>query len=166
MAKTPRLPVPLPTEINRKLRQLAAANGRSLAANFLELAVAGATESDIARELADLKLQIKNQLSAPQNHAEILAEIRSVFARLREEFERLRSNSPAVNSAKGGVLLPEKAALLLFGEALFSSALATEILNAELPGTPPKPAAHHIRAARQKSQAALSNFMAACREEA
>lgn len=155
MSKTKRISVPIPTGLERHLRRIAAKDGCSIAYAFTQIAEAGLRQSDLQQELSEIKKAVRQHPPAEKMESETLLEMRRAFDDLRTEMKDGAH-------ARVGVLLPEKAALLICGEALFSSALASEILNAELPGTPPKPAAHHIRNARQKSSAALKNFLSAC----
>lgn len=115
-------------------------------------------KSELQQELSEIRKMLKNGGGAERSGNDLLLEVRRALADFREEMTS--------GNHRGGVHLPEKAAVLLYQEALFSASLATEILNTELPGTPPKPAAIHIRNARQKSAQALQNFLAACRGEA
>lgn len=156
MSKSHRVSVPLTPEIERQLRRMSAGNGRSIAANFAALASAGAEQMTLDAQFAELKCA----LSGEQKTAEILAEIRSEFAKLRGEIERVRSTSGAEKQLSDGVFIPENPARLLFGEALFSAALSAQILNAELPGNPPKPAGFHIRTAREKANVQLVEMLA------
>lgn len=158
MSKTQRLSVPLAVELERKLRRLSAENGRSLAANLADIAAAGFEKSSIEREFAELKTALKSTPPSAQFPPEILAEMRSVLAEIVSEHARARASSES-QAVAGGYLLPHKAARLLFGEALFSAALSAQILNAELPGTPPKPAGFHIRAAREKVNIQLAELL-------
>lgn len=159
MSKTQRLSVPLAVELERKLRRLSAENGRSLAANLADIAAAGFEKSSIEREFAELKAALKSTPPSAQFPPEILAEMRSVLAEIVSEHARARASSESQGAVAGGYLLPHKAARLLFGEALFSAALSAQILNAELPGTPPKPAGFHIRAAREKVNIQLAELL-------
>lgn len=155
MSKSHRVSVPLTPEIERQLRRMSAENGRSIAANFAALASAGAEKFTLEAQLAELKYA----LSREQHTSEILTEIRSEFAKLRGEIERVRSTSGTEKQLSDGVFIPENPARLLFGEALFSAALSAQILNADLPGIPPKPAGFHIKAAREKSAAQLVELL-------
>lgn len=159
MSKTQRLSVPLAVELERKLRRLSAENGRSLAANLADIAAAGFEKSSIEREFAELKTALKSTPPSAQFPPEILAEMRSVLAEIMSEHARARASSESQGAVAGSYLLPHKAARLLFGEALFSAALSAQILNAELPGTPPKPAGFHIRAAREKVNIQLAELL-------
>lgn len=154
MSKSHRVSVPLTPEIERQLHRMSAENGRSIAANFAALASRGAEKTTLDAQFVELKCA----LSGEQKTAEILAEIRSEFAKLRE-IERLRSTSGTEKQLSDGVFIPEKPARLLFGEALFSAALSAQILNAEMQGTPSKPAGFHIRAAREKADAQLAELL-------
>lgn len=154
MAKTKRISVPISSEIERELREIAAQNGCSIAAAFSRIVRDGMQKNEVKQELFEIRKVLKSESGGSAG----TAEMRQLLEEIRAEVGR--------GIGRGGVILPEKAAALLYQEALFSAALAAEILNAELPGTPPKPAAMHIKNARQKSSAALQNFMAACRGEA
>lgn len=161
MAKIKRISVPVSREIERELRTLSAENGRSTAANLCDLIEAGLQKNDVEQQLAELKTLFQNHPQELKNNVEILNKIESVFAEFCSEIQQ---NTPA-SKTESGVLLPEKASLLLFEEVLFSSFLSNEIVSSDLPGTPPKPAGQHIRNARQKAKTALTNFMSACRED-
>lgn len=158
MGKTKRISVPVSAEIERQLRDFSAQHGCSVAASFSKIMQAGMQKSELQQELSEIRKLLKNGREGGRDDNSLLLEIRRELADFLEEIPR--------GNHRGGVLLPEKAAALLYQEALFSAALASEILNAELPGTTPKPAAIHIKNARQKSGAALQNFLAACRGEA
>lgn len=155
MSKSHRVSVPLTPEIERQLRRMSAENGRSIAANFAALASRGAEKTTLDAQFVELKCA----LSGEQKTADILAEISSEFAKLRSEIERVRSTSDTEKQLSDGVFIPEKPARLLFGEALFSAALSAQILNAEMQGTPSKPAGFHIRAAREKADAQLAELL-------
>lgn len=159
MAKTHRVSVPLTPEMERKLKKISAENGRSVASNFAELAQAGAQKSAVDQELSALRSALKTEQPSTENVIEALAQLRIEL----RDFITKQAAAPASFSeqkeCRSGLFLPEKAARMLFGEALFSSVLASEILQAELPGAPPKPATQHLRNARQKSNAALENFL-------
>jgi len=159
MSKTQRLSVPLAVELERKLRRLSAENGRSLAANLAEIAAAGFEKSSIEREFAELKTALKSTQNSALFSPEIVAEMRAVLVEIMSEHARTLACSESQGRVAGGYLLPHKAAHLLFGEALFSAALSAQILNAELPGTPPKPAGFHIRAAREKVNVQLAELL-------
>lgn len=159
MSKTQRLSVPLAVELERKLRRLSAENGRSLAANLAEIAAAGFEKSSIEREFAELKTALKSTQNSAQFPPEIVAEIRAALGEITSEHNRMRASSESQRTVAGGHLLPHKAACLLFGEALFSAALSAQILNAELHGTPSKPAGFHIRAAREKVNIQLAELL-------
>lgn len=152
MSKTNRLSVPVSLVLERQLRQLSAENGRSLAANLAEMANRGAERITIEQQLSVLK----NDLEAGNGAAETLKQINAQLANIEKH---LSAEKPTTGALPEGVFIPEKPARLLFGEALFSSALCTQILTAEMPGTPPKPAGVHIRIAREKANAQLAELL-------
>ena len=152
MSKTNRLSVPVSLVLERQLRQLSAENGRSLAANFAEMAQRGAEKMTIEQQLA----AIKNDLQTGTGRAE---ELKTISAKLALIEKHLSAEKPTSGALPEGVFIPEKPARLLFGEALFSAALSAQILNAEMPGTPPKPAGVHIRIAREKANAQLAELL-------
>lgn len=152
MSKTNRLSVPISTSLERQLRRLSAQNGRSLAANFAEMAQRGAEKITIEQQLA----AIKNDLKTGTGGAE---ELKTIVAKLGLIEKHLSAEKPTTGALPDGVFIPEKPARLLFGEALFSAALSAQILAAEMPGTPPKPAGVHIRIAREKANAQLAELL-------
>lgn len=155
MSKCPRLSVPLSPDLERKLRRMSAENGRSMAANFATLAQIGAEKTTLEQHLSALQ----NELTGSQKIPEIVAEIRFEFSKMRTDLECMRATKGGGCSPMDGVFIPEKPARLLFGEALFSAALSAQVLNAELPGTPPKPAGFHIRVAREKAAGQLVELL-------
>lgn len=155
MSKARRISVPLTPEIERYLRRMSAENGRSIASNFAALASTGVEKTTLEAKLGDLKIA----LSGEQKSAEILTEVRAEFSKLRHEIEQLCSISRTENALADGVFIPDKPARLLFGEALFSAALSAQILNAEMPGNPPKQAGFHIKAAREKAASQLAELL-------
>lgn len=152
MSKTNRLSVPVSLVLERQLRQLSAENGRSLAANLAEMANRGAERITIEQQLSVLK----NDLEAGNGAAE---ELKKISAQLALIEKHLGAEKPTAGALPEGVFIPEKPARLLFGEALFSAALSAQILTAEMPGTPPKPAGFHIRIAREKANALLAELL-------
>lgn len=146
MSKTNRLSVPISPSLERQLRQLSAENGRSLAANFAEMANRGAEKITIEQQLA----AIKSELQTGTGGAEELRKISAQLALIEK---------PSAGALPEGVFIPEKPARLLFAEALFSAALSAQIMTAEMPGTPPKPAGFHIRIAREKANALLAELL-------
>ncbi|QRM19936.1 hypothetical protein GBK02_11235 [Dechloromonas sp. TW-R-39-2] len=152
MSKTNRLSVPISTSLERQLRQFSAENGRSLAANFAEMAQRGAEKITIEQQL----LAIKNNLQSGTGGAE---ELRKISAQLGLIEKHLSVEKPSAGALPEGVFIPEKPARLLFGEALFSAALSAQIITAEMPGTPQKPAGVHIRIAREKANAQLAELL-------
>ncbi|MFN4342186.1 MAG: hypothetical protein ACK4FE_09170 [Azonexus sp.] len=152
MSKSNRLSVPISPNLERQLRQLSAKNGCSLAANFAEMANRGAEKITIEQQLA----KIKNDLQTGTGGAE---ELKTIVAKLALIEKHLNAEQPAAGALPEGVFIPEKPARLLFGEALFSAALSAQILTAEMPGTPPKPAGFHIRIAREKANALLAELL-------
>lgn len=152
MSKSNRLSVPISTSLERQLRQLSAENGRSLAANFAEMANRGAEKITIEQQLAAIKSELKTGTGGAE-------ELRKISAQLGLIEKHLSAEKPTTGALPDGVFIPEKPARLLFGEALFSAALCTQILTSEMPGTPPKPAGVHIRMAREKANAQLAEIL-------
>ncbi len=151
MTKSNRLSVPISPSLERQLRQLSAKNGRSLAANFAEMANRGAEKITIEQQLSTIKSELQTGTGG--------AELRKISAQLALIEKHLGAEKPSAGALPEGVFIPEKPARLLFGEALFSAALSAQILNAEMPGTPSKPAGFHIRAAREKADAQLAELL-------
>lgn len=152
MSKSNRLSVPISTSLERQLRQLSAQNGRSLAANFAEMANRGAEKITIEQQLSE----IKNDLQTGNGSAETLKQINAQLANIEKY---LSAEKPTTGALPEGVFIPEKPARLLFSEALFSANLTKQLLTAEMPGTPPKPAGVHIRIAREKANAQLAELL-------
>lgn len=152
MTKSNRLSVPISPSLERQLRQLSAKNGRSLAANFAEMANRGAEKITIEQQLST----IKNELQAGTGGAE---ELKTIVAKLALIEKHLSVEKPSAGALPEGVFIPEKPARLLFCEALFSAALSAQILTADMPGTPPKPAGVLIRIAREKANAQLAELL-------
>ncbi|WP_157275105.1 hypothetical protein [Dechloromonas agitata] len=152
MSKTNRLSVPISPSFERQLRQLSAENGRSLAANFAEMAQRGAEKITIEQLLSAIKGDLKTWTGGAE-------ELKTIVAKLGLIEKHLGAEKPTAGALPEGVFIPEKPARLLFGEALFSAALSAQILNAEMPGTPSKPAGFHIRAAREKADAQLAELL-------
>lgn len=160
MPRMLRISVPVSPDIQRDIRALCAANGRSAAANLADLVAAGLQKNDLDNRFSELKTALQTSTSTPQNHAEIATKLQKILADFLSE---MRKND--TQSARGeGVVLPEKAAAVLFEEALFSAKLSTELVTGSLPGTPQKPIGQHIAVARQKAQAALAEIIKLCQE--
>lgn len=151
MSKSNRLSVPISPNLERQLRQLSAENGRSLAANFAEMANRGAEKITIEQQLSMIKSELQTGTGG--------AELRKISAQLALLEKHLSTEKPTSGALPEGVFIPEKPARLLFGEALFSAALSAQIITAEMPGTPPKPAGVHIRIAREKANAQLAELL-------
>jgi hypothetical protein len=159
MGKTHRVSVPLTPDLERQVRRLSAENGRSVATNLAELARAGAQTNAIERELLSLRSMLQSAKPRSGIDAESLAQLRAEMLEIVSKHAFQKASFEAQKNLAGGLFLPEKAARLLFGEALFSSALSAQILNAEMPGTPPKPAGFHIRAAREKANLQFAELL-------
>lgn len=152
MSKANRLSVPISPILERQLRHLSAENGRSLASNFAELAMRGGEKITIDQQLA----VIKNELQSCQGSTEVLKQISTQLSIIQNHLSKEKTVAGVLPD---GVFIPEKPARLLFSEALFSAALSAQILAAEMPGTPPKPAGVQIRIAREKANAQLAQLL-------
>lgn len=158
MSKTARISVPIKPEIAKKLKQLAAENGRSLAANFSELALAGAENNGVAQQLEKLSASLKNspeQRNEQQNQiwiADFKAEILEKLEQLSEE-----------KSDGEGVFIPADGFIFLFEEAFFSSFLSASIIAETTPGSTKQTPSFHLQNARQKAKGAVKNFLDKCR---
>lgn len=158
MSKTPRISVPISSAIAKKLKQLSAENGRSLAANFAELAVAGAENNGIAQQLEKLTASLTNS-PEQKNDQQTQKRIAEFKAEIVEKLEQLA----AEKSDGEGVFIPAEGFVFLFEEAFFSSFLSSSIIAEATPGSTKQTPSFHLQNARQKAKGAVKNFLDKCR---
>lgn len=158
MSKTPRISVPITPATAKKLKQLSAENGRSLAANFAELAVAGAENNGIAQQLEKLTASFKNfpEQRNDQQNQKWIADFKS---EILEKLEQLTAEKPASE----GVFIPADGFIFLFEEVFFSSFLSSSIIAEATPGSAKQTPSFHLQNARQKAKGAVNNFLDKCR---
>lgn len=157
MSKTPRISVPITPETAKKLKQLSAENGRSLAANFAELAQAGAANNGIAQQLEKLTASLSNS-SEQRNEQQTQKWIAEFKAEVAEGLEKLA----AVKSDSEGIFIPAEGFLYLFEETFFSAFLSSSIIAEATPGSTKQTPSFHLQNARQKAKGAVKNFLDKC----
>ncbi|MBI2275740.1 MAG: hypothetical protein HYU74_00165 [Dechloromonas sp.] len=157
MSKTPRISVPISPAIAKMLKQLSAENGRSLAANFSDLALAGSTNTGIAQQLEKLTAAITN--SPEQRNDQQTQKWTADFkAEIVEKLEQLAAEKPASE----GIFIPADGFIFVFEEVFFSSFLSGSIIAEATPGSTRQTPSFHLQNARQKAKGAVKNFLDKC----